>query len=51
VTVYVDESQFADDEYALLRSAWATGVKAFITNHLEDALATRDGFVTEAPVP
>jgi glycerophosphoryl diester phosphodiesterase len=51
VTVYVDESQFADDEYALLRSAWATGVKAFITNHLEDALTTRDGFVTEAPVP
>lgn len=49
VTVYVDESHFADDEYVLLRSAWATGVKAFITNHLEDALATRDGLVPAGP--
>lgn len=44
LTVYVDESQFDQDEYALIRLAWASGVKALITNHLEAALATRDGF-------
>jgi glycerophosphoryl diester phosphodiesterase len=49
VTVYVDESQFGDDEFPLLRSAWATGVKAFITNHIEAALTTRDGFASAEP--
>jgi glycerophosphoryl diester phosphodiesterase len=49
LTVYVDESQFDQDEFALLRLAWASGVAAFITNHLESALATRDAFVQTAP--
>jgi glycerophosphoryl diester phosphodiesterase len=48
LTVYVDESQFDQDEYALLRLAWASGAKAFITNHLEAALATRDSFLDGA---
>lgn len=42
VTMYVERPD--QDEYALLRRAWATGVKAFITNHLAQALATRDSF-------
>jgi glycerophosphoryl diester phosphodiesterase len=46
LTVYVEESQFDRDEYALLRLAWASGVKAFVTNHLEAALATRDSFAS-----
>jgi glycerophosphoryl diester phosphodiesterase len=45
LTVYVDESQFDQDEFALLRLAWASGVKAFITNHLQAALATRNAFI------
>jgi glycerophosphoryl diester phosphodiesterase len=49
VTVYVAESQFDRDEYPLLRLAWASGVKAFITNHLEEALATRDRFASGQP--
>jgi glycerophosphoryl diester phosphodiesterase len=42
LTVYVEEDQFNRDESDLLRLAWATGAKAFITNHLEAALAIRD---------
>jgi hypothetical protein len=49
LTVYVAESQFGQDEYALLRTAWATGVKAFITNNLPAALAIRDGFIAKGP--
>lgn len=49
VTVWVEESQYGRDEYALLRRAWATGVKAFLTNHLEAALATRDRFAAGQP--
>lgn len=45
LTVYVAEGQFGRDEYPMLRLAWTSGVKAFITNHLEAALATRDGFL------
>jgi glycerophosphoryl diester phosphodiesterase len=48
LTVYVDETQFADDEYALVRLAWASGVTAFITNHLEGAMATREQFTAAA---
>lgn len=44
LTVYVDEAQFDQDEYALLRLAWASGVRAFISNHLAEALATRNEF-------
>jgi glycerophosphoryl diester phosphodiesterase len=51
LTVYVAEGQFDRDEYAMLRLAWASGVKAFITNHLEAALATRDGFLDAAATP
>jgi glycerophosphoryl diester phosphodiesterase len=32
------------DEYPLMRRAWATGAKAFLTNHLREALAARDAF-------
>jgi len=49
LTVYVDESQFDQDEFGLLRLAWASGVEAFITNHLEAALAARDTFEQSAP--
>jgi glycerophosphoryl diester phosphodiesterase family protein len=49
LTVYVEESQFDQDEYALLRVAWASGVRAFITNHLKEALAMRDGFIANPP--
>jgi glycerophosphoryl diester phosphodiesterase len=48
LTVYVDESQFDQDEFPLLRLAWASGVQAFITNHLEAALAARDAFTKAA---
>jgi hypothetical protein len=48
LTVYMAEGQFNRDEYPMLRLAWASGVKAFITNHLEAALATRDGFLDGA---
>jgi glycerophosphoryl diester phosphodiesterase len=47
VTAYVEQAGM--DEYALMRRAWATDVKAFITNHLEAALAMRDGFLASAP--
>jgi glycerophosphoryl diester phosphodiesterase len=47
VTAYVERAD--TDEYALMRRAWATGVKAFITNHLKAALAMRDGFVESMP--
>jgi hypothetical protein len=47
VTQYSE--RFDQDEYALLRRAWATDVKAFITNHLEAALATRDQFASRDP--
>ena len=49
LTVYVEEDQFDRDEADLLRLAWATGVKAFITNHLEAALEVRDAFIADAP--
>ena len=48
LTVYVAEGQFDRDEYPMLRLAWASGVKAFITNHLATALAARDGFLDAA---
>jgi hypothetical protein len=47
VTMYVERSH--QDEYALMRMAWATDVRAFITNHLEAAIATRDAFAKAAP--
>jgi glycerophosphoryl diester phosphodiesterase len=31
------------NEYPLMRRAWATGAKAFLTNHLREALAAREG--------
>jgi glycerophosphoryl diester phosphodiesterase len=49
VTVYVAEDQFGKDEYPLLRLAWASGVKAFITNHLAAALAARDALASGQP--
>jgi hypothetical protein len=49
LSVYVAEWQFDQDEYPLLRLAWASGVKAFFTNHLSTALATRDRFASEGP--
>lgn len=49
VTVYVAEGQFDRDEYPLLRLAWASGVKAFITNHLDAALAARDALASGQP--
>jgi glycerophosphoryl diester phosphodiesterase len=49
LTVYVDESQFGQDEFPLLRLAWASGAQAFITNHLTAALAARDAFARAAP--
>jgi glycerophosphoryl diester phosphodiesterase len=49
LTVYVEEDQFDRDESQLIRLAWATGVQAFITNHLDEALSTRDGFLSAAP--
>jgi glycerophosphoryl diester phosphodiesterase len=47
VTMYVERVDQA--EYALLRRAWATGVKAFMTNHLQEALAARDEFANSEP--
>lgn len=49
LTVYVGESMFDQHEYQVLRLAWATGVKAFIANHLEAAIATRDRFAASEP--
>lgn len=49
LTVYVDESQFDLDEYPLIRRAWASGVKAFITNHLAAAIVARDSLFNDAP--
>jgi glycerophosphoryl diester phosphodiesterase len=49
LSVYVAEWQFDQDEYPLLRLAWASGVRAFFTNHLRIALATRDRFVSVGP--
>jgi len=49
LTVYVDESVFDRDEFQVLRLAWHTGVKAFITNHLEAAFATRDRLAASEP--
>ena len=49
ITVYVDASQVNDNEYELLRLAWAGGVTAFISNHLEGALETRDQFAASEP--
>jgi glycerophosphoryl diester phosphodiesterase len=42
VTTYIEESDFSQDEYPLLRRAWAVGVAAFLTKHLDAAMATRD---------
>jgi len=47
VIAYVEQA--GTDEYTFMRRAWATDVKAFITNHLEAALAMRDGFLASAP--
>jgi glycerophosphoryl diester phosphodiesterase len=47
VTMYVERPN--QEEFALLRRAWATGVTAFITNHLEAALAARDTFAADQP--
>jgi glycerophosphoryl diester phosphodiesterase len=49
LSVYVAEWQFDQDESAFLRLAWASGVKAFFTNHLKAALATRDRFASLEP--
>lgn len=49
LSVYVPEWQFNQDESALLRLAWASGVKAFFTNHLEEALAARDALAASQP--
>jgi glycerophosphoryl diester phosphodiesterase len=44
VTTYIEEADFAQPEYPLLRRAWAIGVAAFLTKHLGTAIATRDTF-------
>jgi glycerophosphoryl diester phosphodiesterase len=49
VTVYVEETQFDQDEYAQLRRAWKSGVKAYITNHVAAAMSWRDAFVLKEP--
>jgi glycerophosphoryl diester phosphodiesterase len=49
LSVYVAEWRFNQDEYPLLRLAWASGVRAFFTNHLRTGLATRDGFASVQP--
>lgn len=42
VTTYIEESDFSQDEYPMLRRAWASGVAAFLTKHLDAAVAMRD---------
>jgi glycerophosphoryl diester phosphodiesterase len=45
VTTYIEESDFMQDEDPLIRRAWAIGVRAFLTKHLEAAMALRDSLM------
>jgi hypothetical protein len=45
VTTYIEESDFLQDEDPLIRRAWAIGVRAFLTKHLEAAMALRDSLM------